>query len=228
MLTKVLLMEKFDYLIVSDIHLGDKDCKADLLLKVLKKQKAKNIIIAGDLFDHHNLHRLNKAHWKVLSKFRKLSKKCNIIYLIGNHCFLKAEFMSILLGFNCKDEHEVQYGNKKILIVHGDIFDIYFTRFKWITNFIIKTYYVIRHYTPFADDFFRLFKAKTNDFIEKSSDIKKNALKYIELNDYDHIICGHTHLPEDDNKYINTGSFCEKQCGYVTISKKGKIELYKL
>jgi UDP-2,3-diacylglucosamine pyrophosphatase LpxH len=221
-------MEKFDYLIVSDIHLGDKDCKADLLLKILKKQKAKNIIIAGDLFDHHNLHRLNKAHWKVLSKFRKLSKKCNIIYLIGNHCFLKAEFMSILLGFNCKDEHAVRYGDKKILIVHGDIFDIYFTRFKWITNFIIKAYYVIRHYTPFADDFFRVFKAKTNDFIEKSSDIKKNALKYIELNDYDHIICGHTHLPEDDNKYINTGSFCEKQCGYVTISKKGKIELYKL
>jgi len=32
-------MEKFDYLIVSDIHLGDKDCKADLLLKILKKQK---------------------------------------------------------------------------------------------------------------------------------------------------------------------------------------------
>jgi UDP-2,3-diacylglucosamine pyrophosphatase LpxH len=221
-------MEKFDYLIVSDIHLGDKDCKADLLLKILKKQKAKNIIIAGDLFDHHNLHRLNKEHWKVLSKFRKLSKKCNIIYLIGNHCFLKAEFMSILLGFNCKDEHAVQYDGKKILIVHGDIFDIYFTRFKWITNFIIKVYYVIRHYTPFADDFFRVFKAKTNDFIEKSSDIKKNALKYIELNDYDHIICGHTHLPENDNKYINTGSFCEKQCSYVTISKKGKIELYKL
>jgi len=228
MLTKVLLMEKFDYLIVSDIHLGDKDCKADLLLKILKKQKAKNIIIAGDLFDHHNLHRLNKEHWKVLSKFRKLSKKCNIIYLIGNHCFLKAEFMSILLGFNCKDEHAVQYDGKKILIVHGDIFDIYFTRFKWITNFIIKAYYVIRHYTPFADDFFRLFKAKTNDFIEKSSDIKKNALKYIELNDYDHIICGHTHLPEDDNKYINTGSFCEKRCAYVTISKKGKIELHLL
>ena len=95
----------YDYLIISDIHLGDKDCKADLLLKVLKKHKAKNIIIAGDLFDHHNLHRLCKTHWKVLSKLRKLSKRCRIIYLIGNHCFLKAEFMSILLGFNCKNEH---------------------------------------------------------------------------------------------------------------------------
>jgi len=216
------------YLIVSDIHLGDKHSRADLLLKVLKENKAKTIIIAGDLFDHHNLHRLNKTHWKVLSKLRKLSKKCKIIYLIGNHCFLKAEFMSILLGFNCKDEHIIELKDEKVLVVHGDIFDIYFTKYKWITNFIIKVYYLIRHYTPFADDFFKLFKHHTNDFVEKSSDIKQNALNYINMNGYDKIICGHTHLPEDDCKYINTGSFGEKECGYVIIDKKGKIRLTKI
>ena len=216
------------YLIVSDIHLGDKDCKAEILLKVLKENKAKTIIIAGDLFDHHNLHRLNKTHWKVLSKLRKLSKKCKIIYLIGNHCFLKAEFMSILLGFNCKDEHIIESKDSKVLVVHGDIFDIYFTKYKWITNFIIKVYYLIRHYTPFADDFFALFKHHTNDFVEKSSDIKQNALNYINMNGYDKIICGHTHLPEHRDKYINTGSFCEEECGYVVIDKKGKIRLTKI
>jgi UDP-2,3-diacylglucosamine pyrophosphatase LpxH len=216
------------YLIISDVHLGDKDCKAELLLKVLKQNKAKTIIIAGDLFDHHNLHRLCKIHWKVLSKLRKLSKKCKIIYLIGNHCFLKAEFMSILLGFNCKNEHIIELKNEKVLVVHGDIFDIYFTRYRLITNFIIKMYYTIRHYTPFADDFFRLFKARTNDFIEKSSDIKKNALKYIEINNYDKIICGHTHLPEDDDKYINIGSFCEKQASFVLINKNNQVKLIKL
>ena len=216
------------YLILSDIHLGDKHSRADLVLKVLKENKAKTIIIAGDLFDHHNLHRLNKTHWKVLSKLRKLSKKCKIIYLIGNHCFLKAEFMSILLGFNCKDEHIIELKDSKVLVVHGDIFDIYFTKYKWITNFIIKVYYLIRHYTPFAEDFFRLFKHHTNDFVEKSSDIKQNALNYINMNGYDKIICGHTHLPEDDGKYMNTGSFCEKECGYVVIDKKGKIRLTKI
>ena len=126
----------YDYLIISDIHLGDKDCKSEDLLKVLKKYKAKTIIIAGDLFDHHNLHRLKGSHWKVLSKLRKLSKKHKVIYLIGNHCFLKAEFMSILLGFYCANEHVIEYNNQKILVVHGDIFDIYFTKYKGITNFI--------------------------------------------------------------------------------------------
>ena len=215
------------YLIISDIHLGDKDCKAEALLKVLKKNKAKTIIIAGDLFDHHNLHRLNKNHWKVLSKLRKLSKKCKIIYLIGNHCFLKAEFMSILLGFNCKDEHIIELKNQKILVVHGDIFDIYFTKYKWITNFIIKCYYFIRHNTPFAEDFFQLFKHHTNDFVEKSGDIKKNALKYITMNGYNKIICGHTHIPEYSDKYINTGSFCEKDHTFVIIDNKNQIKLIK-
>lgn len=219
---------KNKYLIISDVHLGEKDCKPDILLKVLKQNKAENIIIAGDLFDDHNLHRLKKDHWKVLSKLRKLSKKSNIIYLIGNHCFLKADFMSILLGFHCADEYIIESKDKRILVIHGDVFDIYFTKYKYITNFIIGCYYFFRNYTPFADRFFRLFKAGTNDFVEKSSNIKRNALKYIEINNYDSVICGHTHLPEYTDKYINTGSFCEEECGYVIIDKKDNIKLTKI
>ena len=94
-----------DHLILSDIHLGDDKCRADLVLQILKKYPAKKIIIAGDLFDSHHLSRLRKSHWKVLSRLRKMSKKTKIVYLIGNHCFLKAEFMSILLGFDCRDRY---------------------------------------------------------------------------------------------------------------------------
>ena len=214
------------YLIISDIHLGDKNCKAEILLKVLKENKAKTIIIAGDLFDPHNLHRLCKTHWKVLSKLRKLSKRCKIIYLIGNHCFLKAEFMSILLGFNCKNEHLIQLKNQKILVTHGDIFDIYFTKYKRITNFIIRCYYLLRKFTPYADDIFQFCYKKNMNFIEKSSNVKKNALNYIKMNGYDKIICGHTHFPENDNNYINIGSFCEKEYSFVTIDNNYKINLF--
>jgi UDP-2,3-diacylglucosamine pyrophosphatase LpxH len=216
---------KTDILIFSDVHLGSKSCKAAKLLKILKKIKANKIIIAGDLFDHHNLRRLNKDHWKVLSKLRKLSKKSEIIYLIGNHCFLKAEFMSILLGFKCKNDYIIQYKNNKILIVHGDIFDIYFTKYKIMTNIIIKLYYFVRKHTPFADDFFSIFKGKSNSFIEKSSKVKENALVYIDKNNFNQVICGHTHVAEVSNEYINLGSFCEETCSYLTIDKKGNIKL---
>jgi len=215
------------YLIISDVHLGSKDSKVEILLEVFKKYKAKTIIIAGDLFDHHNLHRLCKTHWKVLSKLRKLSKKCKIIYLIGNHCFLKADFMSILLGFNCKNEHIINLKDQKILVVHGDIFDIFFTKYKYITNFLIKCYYFLRRFTPYADDIFQLFYKNNMSFIEKNSKVKQNALKYIEMNEYDKVICGHTHTPEQDKNYINTGSFCEKRVSFVVIDNKNKISLIK-
>jgi len=212
------------YLIISDIHLGDKDSKPEVLLKVLKKYKAKNIIIAGDLFDHHNLKRLKKNHWKVLSQLRKLSKKSKVIYLIGNHCFLNSEFMSILLGFDCRDELEIELNGKKILIVHGDIFDIYFTKYKWISNLIIKIYYCARK-TIIGEIFFDIFKHHTKNFVEKSGKIKYNALKYIKENGYDKVIYGHSHIPDHDDKCINTGSFCEEKCSFVLINKKNEILL---
>ena len=216
-------MSENKYLIISDIHLGDKDCKTEILLDVLKKYKARTIIIAGDLFDHHNLKRLKKSHWKVLSQLRKLSKRSKIIYLIGNHCFLNSEFMSILLGFDCRDELEIQLNGQRILIVHGDIFDIYFTKYRWISNIIIKLYYIARK-TFIGEIFFDIFKHHSKNFIEKSGKIKHNALKHINENGYDKVIYGHSHIPDHDDKCINTGSFCEKECSFVIINKN-KIEL---
>jgi UDP-2,3-diacylglucosamine pyrophosphatase LpxH len=215
------------YLIISDIHLGDKDSKPEILLKVLKNYKAKTIVIAGDLFDHHNLKRLKKNHWKVLSQLRKLSKKCKIIYLIGNHCFLNSEFMSILLGFDCRDELVIELKDKKILIVHGDIFDIYFTKYRWISNLFIKLYYLARK-TIIGEAFFNIFKHHTKNFIEKSGKIKHNAIKYINENGYDKVIYGHSHIPDQDEKCVNTGSFCEEKCSFVIIDTKNNIDLIQI
>jgi predicted phosphodiesterase len=64
--------------------------------------------------------------------------------------------------------------------------------------------------------------------MEKSSDMKRNALKYIENNNYDKVICGHSHIAEYSDKYINTGSFCEERASFVIIDNKNNIDLIKL
>ena len=214
---------KYKYLIISDIHLGSKDTNTKFLLKTLKNIKAEIILIVGDLFDHHNLDRLTKNHWKVLSKLRKLSKKCNIIYLIGNHCFLKAEFMSILLGFKCLNEYEFQVKDRKFIAMHGDVFDLYFTKYKFFTNILIKFYYFLRDLNPYAED---LFKKKASSLADKTANIKKNAIIYCDQKDKDYIICGHSHHGEIDKQYLNTGSFCESVCSYITIDKSGKPSIF--
>lgn len=215
-------MKKYQILAISDIHLGSKDTNTEFLLKVLKNVKAKKILIVGDLFDHHNLYRFKKDHWKVLSKLRKLSKKSKVIYLIGNHCFLKAEFMSILLGFECVDEYEFDIKGKKFLVTHGDIFDLFFTKYRFFTNILVKFYYFIRDLHPYAEN---LFKKKTISLADKITNIKKTAISYCIQKDKDFIICGHSHVGEIDEKYINTGSFCEDVCSYITIDSKGDAEI---
>ena len=215
-----------DYLIVSDIHLGDDQCQTDKILYILKKYPSKNIIIAGDLFDTHHLSRLRKSHWRVLSKLRKLSKKRKIIYLIGNHCFLKAEFMSILLGFDCRNEYLIESNGKKILVVHGDIFDLYFTKYRWIINWVVKLYYLARK-TPYAEPAFNLLKHHTNNFVKKSGQIRKNAFQYMIRNGYDKVIYGHSHVSGEDEYCVNMGSFCDEDCSFVLV-KKDHIQLVKI
>lgn len=215
-----------DYLIVSDIHLGDDKCQTDKILYILKKYPSKKIIIAGDLFDSHHLSRLRKSHWRVLSRLRKLSKKRKIIYLIGNHCFLKAEFMSILLGFDCRDEYVIENKKQKILVVHGDIFDLYFTKYRWITNLVVRFYYLLRK-TLFAEPVFNLFKHHTNNFVKKSGQIRQNAFQYLIRNGYDRVIYGHSHVSGMDEHCVNMGSFCDNDCSFVLI-KKGQVQLIKI
>ena len=58
--------------------------------------------------------------------------------------------------------------------------------------------------------------------------MKRNAIQYIQSHNYDKIICGHSHLPEYSDKYINTGSFCEERASFVVIDNKNNIDLIKI
>ena len=46
---------------LSDIHLGNKDCKTDYLLDFLLKNKADTLILVGDIIDLWSLK--NKHYW---------------------------------------------------------------------------------------------------------------------------------------------------------------------
>ena len=80
---------KADILIFSDVHLGSQDCRANELLKILKKVKAKKIIIAGDLFDHHYLHRLKKEHAVIDVRLRDHAARPNLSVLEKEFAFQK-------------------------------------------------------------------------------------------------------------------------------------------
>lgn len=214
----------YEVLAISDLHLGCKDSYPNKILQVLSEVEAKKIIIVGDLFESKHLKRLKKEHWQILSKLRKLSKKSEVIYLTGNHCFLNFEFMGCLLGFKTSEEYTDIINDKKFLFIHGDIFDMYISQFSFVTEICSEAYYYLRLHFPAIAKFIRkkLFKSLDTDKYEK------NAIKYCELKRCDFIVCGHSHEGKIKGKFLNTGSFCEDDCSYITIDSKGRFNLHHI
>jgi UDP-2,3-diacylglucosamine pyrophosphatase LpxH len=207
----------------SDIHLGDPDCQPKKVINVLRKVKAEKIIIVGDLFDSKHLSRLKKNHWRVLSTIRSVSKKCEVIYLLGNHCFLNMEHMTHLLGIKTGLEHEETINGKKFIFLHGDIFDFFVSTKRWRTDLTTDFYYWLRTNFP---DLARWVRHACHKLVCKATYYKDNAKKYCTLNKKDYIICGHSHFPAIEGCYVNTGSFCERKlCSYITINENAEIRL---
>ena len=116
-----------DALIISDIHLGSDNCQAKDLVVFLEQIRCgviqtSRIILNGDVFDSFDFRRLKKNHWKVLSLIRKLSDHIDITWIHGNHDG-SLEFISHLLGVNVENQYEFESGGKRILALHGHIFD---------------------------------------------------------------------------------------------------------
>src|SRR5262245_54720745 len=114
-----------DAVIVSDLHLGSHNCQARQLCQFLEdlheeRLRTERLILNGNVFDSLDLRRLNKHHGKVLSLFRKLSDRLEIIWLGGNHDG-PAEFVSHLLGVTVMDEFILHSGDERILILHGHV-----------------------------------------------------------------------------------------------------------
>lgn len=214
-------------LVVSDIHLGSPVLRVKELLEILD-QGWSQIIVNGDLLDSGKFHRYNKHHWKVLSKLRKLSKKIPVHLIIGNHD-RDAELLSDILGLEYTKEMVLEYGDKRILLVHGDQFDTFISKHPIITEIAANFYFMLQR-TGFSKSFCRYIKERSKVWLDASESISKKAISHILDTDFTDIICGHTHHARTDkilNKtYWNSGTFCDDPAHYITIAEKtGEIKI---
>src|SRR5262249_28744456 len=116
-----------DAVIISDLHLGSDNCQAKLLCELLERIETGDLptarlILNGDVFDSIDFRRLKKNSWKVVSLLRKLSDEVDISWLCGTHDG-SAEIVSLLLGVAVRDEYVLESGGRKILVLHGHVFD---------------------------------------------------------------------------------------------------------
>ena len=222
-----------DALILSDVHLGSDNCQAKRVVRLLERVEEGEIptarlILNGDVFDSIDFRRLHKAHWKVLSRIRKLSDRLEIIWLCGNHDG-SAEIVSHLLGVTVMDEYVLESGTERILILHGHVFDEFLDSHPFLTWMADCVYFFLQridrtHY------FAKLAKRGSKTFLRCAKKIEERSVDLAKRKDCTSVCCGHTHVAvareEGPVGYYNSGCWTELPCTYLTVAR-GVVKLHE-
>ncbi len=229
---------KHHTIVISDIHLNSPLLNADSLNNFLKNIEFQNLIINGDLFeDAKYLFRLKKSHWKILTRLRKLAKKRNIIWTIGNHDRLgikqvsDLKYIGNIFGIKVKRELFLEINGIKMVMFHGDKFDGYLYKHPILNDIVTWAYDRLKEIKfEWSKVIVRYIKRRSKILMRNNNFVMEGAFKYAEETNSSVVICGHTHFAELIKKenliYANCGAFENSIPTFVGIDED-KIGLYQ-
>jgi UDP-2,3-diacylglucosamine pyrophosphatase LpxH len=234
-------------IIVSDLHLGTKDSKAEEFIEFIEAHPTELLILNGDIIDGWALNRgtkWKKPHTKVISKLLQLSNKTRIIWIRGNHDEFIQEFIGTHLGaIEIREDYKLDINNtmESYYIFHGDVIDVFITKYKWLSkigsvgydfalwlNRVYNTYRKWRKlpYISISQKIKGSVKVATNYV----NDFETTALSMATKKGCNGVICGHIHQPADriinGKRYLNSGDWIENMSA-ICIDNIGKIYLYE-
>lgn len=220
-----------DAVVLSDIHLGSSNCQAKLLCEFLEgieedRIRTHRLILNGDVFDSIDFRRLSKNHWKVLSHIRKLSDKIDVIWLCGNHDG-SAEIVSHLLGVIVKDDYVLVSGGRRILFLHGHVFDEFLDAHPILTWIGDAIYWLLQRIDR-THTFAKMAKKGSKTFLRCAKKIEDGSVEYARKKNCAAVCCGHTHHAVINQagpvEYYNSGCWTELPPTYLAV-EKGSVEI---
>jgi UDP-2,3-diacylglucosamine pyrophosphatase LpxH/glycosyltransferase involved in cell wall biosynthesis len=228
---------RFKTVILSDIHLGTPDCKAEELCEFLRKVRCERLILNGDIIDGWALRKGGKwlpAHTKLIRTIlRKMEKEgTEVIYLRGNHDDILERFLPLTVGGLevTKEYLYVAEDGRKYLVVHGDGFDQVSTNYRWLARAGAVGYdWLLRFNRSYnwwrerrGKEYYSLskaVKAKVKASVSFVGRYEEQLQEFARIRGCDGIICGHIHTPADEQvgevHYLNSGDWVESLTGIV-------------
>lgn len=127
---------RIDLLVLSDIHLGYRGCRAEELLAYLKTIEPARVVLNGDIID---IWQFSKSFWpeshlKVLRRLLKFAQRGTPVhYVTGNHDEALRRYSPFLLGnVELVDRLELVIDGRKHWFLHGDAFDALIATPQWL------------------------------------------------------------------------------------------------
>lgn len=228
---------------VSDLHLGSGGCKTESIRHFLHDVECEYLYLVGDILDMWVAGKWKQAHTNVVRTVLGKSKGgCMIRYTPGNHDALLRKLNGCEFGNIAVDDSfvHVTADGKKLMVIHGDLFDRSVTGFKplaWIGAWCYECLTVIDSWTlslrqqrktP-ARGLSSLAKQKLKSLIQYMTSFEERITVSAQRQGFDGVICGHIHKPRmealpNGMLYINSGDWIE-HCTAVVEHWDGRLEL---
>ncbi|MBV8977159.1 MAG: UDP-2,3-diacylglucosamine diphosphatase [Alphaproteobacteria bacterium] len=233
-------------LFISDIHLGTRGCKADLLADFLAHNDCEVLYLVGDIVDGWQFKRWywSEAQDRVVREvLRKVDEGTEVIYVPGNHDeFLRDYIGRSVAGIAVVREtvHETAQG-VRLLVLHGDQFDGVIGCAKWLAHVGDRAYslalrlndglHAIRRWLglPYWSLSAYLKRAVKNavEYVSRYEEIVARAAAQRGV---DGVVCGHIHHAEmrriGDILYLNDGDWVES-CSALAEDAFGNLEILR-
>ncbi len=237
----------FRTLFISDIHLGTKACQADSLLDFLKIHEAGTIYLVGDIIDFWRVKRgaiWPQSHNDVLQKLlRKVRKGTRIIFIPGNHDEGLRDYCGMTFGgieIYHDYIHETADG-KRLLVIHGDEFDVIVRYAKWLAFLGDRSYefalwcnrplnWVRRRFGFGYWSLSAYLKLRVKTAVNFIGEFEHAIAQEAKRRNAEGVICGHIHHATDrlieGIRYINCGDWVESRTA-IAEDAQGRLHLIR-
>ncbi len=232
---------------ISDVHLGTKGSKAEMLNAFLADATCGHLYLVGDIIDGWRLRKSwfwDRHHDALLRTILRHARHgTEVVYIPGNHDEMMRAWLPMgleIAGIKLMEETvHVTADGQKLLVIHGDAFDSVVRYAKFLAHLGDHAYTV----ALVANRWFNWIRRHLGyPYWSLSAWLKrqvKEAVKFIDSFEValaqearnrtmDGVVCGHIHHAEmrmiGDIRYFNTGDWVES-CTALVEHHDGRFEL---
>ena len=209
-------------IIVSDLHMGSRYFRSQAFEIFLNGiPDIDEFILNGDVLDRPHV-KLTPFHQLNLERIEKLSLRCKVVWVRGNH---DKGYLPERLG---QIEFCRRYAfDNRILITHGDDFDsimprsrLFMQAFRLMHDLRVRLGARPVHVAEYAKKWSAFYRVLRKN-------VMSNAVNFAFENEFEAVTCGHTHFAEDlvhnGVRYINTGAWTEFPAHYLYVTPEAMV-----
>jgi len=236
---------KFRTVWISDVHLGTRGCKAEMLVDFLRSVDCEQLYLVGDIIDGWSLRKgwfWPDAHNEVVRRVLKMAHRGTRVFLIvGNHDEILRDYAGFSFGgveLALEAEHVTADG-RRLLVTHGDKFDGVVLYARWLAFLGDQAYALLLRANIVVNALRRKFGLPYWSLSAYLKRRVKNAVQFVcnfeqalaheaATRGFDGIVCGHIHCAEirqiGDITYFNDGDWVES-CTALVEDHAGEISV---